>query len=240
VIAGDDREVECRFGPEKIAVRIQGIATFSVTGNGRSIELLEVEDAAPQDLVEAAILGPPVLLALALQGVTCLHAGAVATENGVAAFLGPSGAGKSTLAAFLDREVAGWERCADDLVPLDKGPDGIEALPHFPQPKLPPERQWCGQKPERLPLCALYVLGEEASPGSGVTTEALSMSSATVEILRHSAAWTLFPPELVDHHLAFCASIAETVPVRRLAYPRHFGILPEVAAAIRADLEAQT
>jgi len=240
VIAGEDREVECRFGPGKIAVRIEGIATFSVTGNGRSVELVEAEDSAALELVEEAILGPPLLLALALQGVTCLHAGAVATEDGVVAFLGRSGAGKSTLAAFLNREVAGWQRCADDLLPMDEGPDGIDALPHFPQPKLPPERQWCGQKPERLPLRALYVLGEEALPGSGVTTESMSVSNATAEVLQNSAVWTLFPPELMDRHLAVCARIAETVPVRRLAYPRRFEILPEVAAAIRADLEGHT
>ncbi len=240
LVAGRDRAVECRFVADSIEVRIEGVASFAVAGDGRSIRVGEVENSAPGSLVDDALLGPPLLLALALQGVPCLHASAVAAEQGVVAWLGPSGAGKSTLAAYLGRDGSPWKRCADDLLPVEVGPDGTHALPHFPQLKLPAAAQWCGQQPERLPLRALYLLGESEAEGRGVTIEPLAPTDAVLEILRQTAAWSLYSPDLAGRHLAMCARIAETVPVRRLSYPRRFEILPEVAAAIRADLQARS
>lgn len=240
LIAGRDREVECRYGPDGVEVRIAGLAIFAIAADGSSIEVREMEASTPRALVDEAVLGPPLLLALALQGVACLHAGAAAAARGVVAWLGPSGAGKSTLAAYLDRELEGWQRCADDLLPLEAGPGGVDALPHFPQPKLPPGAQWCGRRPERLPLRAVYLLGEDKISGRGVTVESVSPTEAAADLLRQTAVWSLFSPELAQRHLALCACIAETVPVRRLLFPRRFEVLPEVAAAIAADLQARS
>jgi hypothetical protein len=237
-VAGRDREVICRFGPDSIVVAVEDLAEFSVTRDGSSIEL--ATGTAPCGDIEQAILGPPLILALRLQNVTVLHAGSVATKNGVVAFLGSSGTGKSTLTAFLNQHVDEWSYCTDDLLPLDPGTDGIDALPHFPQLKLAPENQWCSPKPQRLPLLAVISLGEGPSPGSEVTGSALSAADATAVILKHSAAWTFFPPELTQRQLDFCAQIVETVPVRRIAYPRKAEILPEVADAIQAELDRLT
>ena len=234
-VAGSDREVTCRYDSGSIVVAVEDLAEFSVTRDGRSIELLR--STGHESEVEQAILGPPLLLALRMQNVAVLHAGSVATKNGVVAFLGPSGAGKSTLASFLARHVGEWSHCTDDLLPLDWGDGGIEALPHFPQLKLAPENQWRPPKPQWLPLLAVFSLSREPPPGSVVSSSALSLADATSVILEHSAAWTLFTPDMTDRHLAFCARIAETVPVRRLSYPRRFEALPEVAASIQADIE---
>ncbi len=207
LVAGRDRAVECRFVADSIEVRIEGVASFAVAGDGRSIRVGEVENSAPGSLVDDALLGPPLL---------------------------------STLAAHLGRDGSPWMRCADDLLPVEVGPDGTHALPHFPQLKLPAAAQWCGQQPERLPLRALYLLRESEAEGRGVTIEPLAPTDAVLEILRQTAAWSLYSPDLAGRHLAMCARIAETVPVRRLSYPRRFEILPEVAAAIRADLQARS
>ncbi len=233
-VAGRDREVTCLSGPDSILVVVEDLAEFSVARDGSSIEL--AKGTGSDGEIDQAILGPPLLLALALQSVAVLHAGSVATKNGVVAFLGPSGAGKSTLAAFLDQLIGEWSRCTDDLLPLDRGTDGIDALPHFPQLKLSTNEQWCPPRPDRIPLRALFLLSGESSPGTGITSTALSTTDATVAILEHSAAWTFFPPELTQQHLAFCARIAQTVPVHRLSYPRRLDALQEVAAAIFDDI----
>ena len=235
-VAGRDREVTCRFDPETILVQIEGIAEFSVSRDGSSIEIETTASNTPRDSVDEAILGPPLILALGLHGVMTLHASSVATENGVVSFLGKSSSGKSTLAAYLDQHIREWFRCADDLLPVDQGRDAAEALPHFPQLKLEPSDQWRPPKPERLPLRALYILDQDSRPESRVTITTLPPTDATVTILQHSAAWTLFPPELMNRHLAFCARIAETLPVRRLSYPRRVEALPEVAAAVQTDI----
>ena len=235
-VAGCDREVTCRFDPETILVQIDGIAEYSVSREGSSIEVVSTTKAVPRHSVDEAILGPPLILALGLHGVMTLHAGSVATENGVVSFLGKSGSGKSTLAAYLDQHIREWLRCTDDLLPVDQGTDAAEALPHFPQLNLELTDQWRPPKPERLPLRALYILDQTSPPESRVTITTLPPTDATVTILQHSAAWTLFPPELMNRHLAFCARIAETLPVRRLSYPRRVEALPEVAAAVQTDI----
>jgi hypothetical protein len=236
-IAGRDREVVCRFGEDQILVQVEGVARFLVAENGCRISPGIEESPTPLDDLTESILGPPLLLALAIQGIACLHAGAVATKGGVIAFLGRSGAGKSTLAEYLDRRVDDWDRCADDLLPLGPCDGCVDALLHFPQLQLENHQQWCPPRPGRLPLRAVYVLDEDPSSGSAITTESLPLNDAAATALEHSAAWTLFPPELMNRHLAFCGRIAETVPVRRLTYPRRLEVLPEVAAAIQADLE---
>jgi hypothetical protein len=67
---------------------------------------------------EVLAAGPVLALVLALTGVACLHASAVATPGGAAtAFVGASGAGKSTLAGLCC--CLGAELVADDILRLE-------------------------------------------------------------------------------------------------------------------------
>jgi hypothetical protein len=236
-VAGEDRAVECRAENDGLRVWVERVGTFAVTWGGRSVCCVEEAPEMDPEVLEQIALGPPPILALALQQVICLHAGGVATEGGVVAFLGRSGAGKSTLAEFLDRREPGWSRCADDILALEGGEGGVEALPQFPQLKLDRDQQWRPPKPERLPMRAFYVLGEELPEASKPVVTALSPREATAELVSHTVAWTLFPPDLLRRHLELCASAAGAVPVRELSYPKRIELLPEVAETIRADLE---
>jgi hypothetical protein len=238
IVAGQRRAVECRYSSDMVSVHIDGVCMFTIADGGESIEVLKSERTSPRDLVEEALLGPPMLIALAMRGVVVLHAAAVVRHGEGIALLGGSGSGKSTLAEYLDRKVTGWTRCADDLLPLAGGSEGVDCFPHFPQLKLESEDQWCPPKPERLPLRAVYILDTESPSPSGISIEALSPGDATVAVVKHSAAWTCFPPGLTQRHLAFCALIADTTPFRRIAYPRRVETLPDVAAAIRDDLNS--
>lgn len=191
-------------------------------------------------LIAQSILGPGLLLALALQGSYSLHAGAVARGGRAAVFLGDSGAGKSTLAAELDRRRArGWRRLADDVLPVTRAADGgIDALPEFPQLKLGPEEQYVADlsSPERLPVAAFYLLEMPAADEDAVTIATVSPRDATVALLAHTVASRLFAPDLAARHFAFCATAAGSVPVKRLRYPRRLQALDAVAEALAADL----
>ena len=89
------------------------------------------------------MLGPVLLLALALQGRWGLHASAAAHGAGVFRFLGESGVGKSTLAAGL---AGGWQPLADDLLPIRLPPSGPRILPRYPQLKV--AEQWAPRLPD--------------------------------------------------------------------------------------------
>lgn len=196
--------------------------------------------SADDPVVLRSVLGPGLLLALALQGSFALHAGAVARGGRAAVFLGDSGAGKSTLSAALDRRRAdGWRRLADDVLPVAPGAEaGIDALPEFPQLKLGPEEQYVADpsSPERLPVAAFYLLETPAADEDAVTITTLSPRDAAVALLTHTVASRLFAPDLAARHFAFCAAAAAAVPVRRLRYPRRLPALDAVAEALATDL----
>ncbi len=47
-------------------------------------------------------------------------------------------------------------------------------------------------------------------------------------LLGHTAGTRMFPPDLLDRHLAFCTSAAGQVPVYSLKYPHRLNALPIV------------
>jgi hypothetical protein len=217
---------------------VAGVGVFVVAADGGAILLTEVEaDVAPRLQAETA-LGPPLVLALALQGTWCLHGSAVLSGQHVIAFAGESGNGKSTLAAFVGSGARdGRRRIVDDILPAEPRLEGLEALPHFPQLKLPPDQQPSIGLPKRLPLAALYVLDEPGADDSAVDIQPLTPREAMLTLIRHTVAARLFGKDLLERHMAFCAGAAVRVPVRRVTYPRQFRALPVVRDALAADLE---
>ena len=200
--------------------------------------------------IAQSILGPGLLLALALQGSFAFHAGAAALGERAAVFLGDSGAGKSTLAADLDqRRADGWQRLADDVLPVAPAADGgLDAWPEFPQLKLAAEAQYVagGSRPERVPVAAIYLLdafsASTDAPASAsdiaaaVTISTVSPRDAMLALVAHTMAGRLFAPDLAARHFAFCAAVAAAVPLKRLRYPRRLEALDAVAQALAADL----
>lgn len=222
---------------------------LQVAADGSSVALIQPCSLPLADpAIAQSLLGPGLLLALALQGTFAFHASAAAFAGRAAVFLGDSGAGKSTLAAALDRRGAvGWTRLADDVLPVTLAATGrIDALPAYPQLKLAPREQYVadGRGPERLPVAAVYLLEE---PGAGpdhdggadaVTLMPASLRDALLALTAHTMAVRLFDPSLAARHFAFCAATAGVLPVKRLRYPRRIGLLDAVVAAVEADLTA--
>ncbi len=239
LVAGEWREVSLRSGRFGHLIWVSGVGEFSVSADGSDIACRSSVNGVGPDTLLKALLGPPVILALALHDVWCLHCSAVMVANRGIAFLGPSGEGKSTLAARLDAEYGPViRRISDDILPVENGPERLLALPHFPQIKLPPDQQVPVGTPERLPLAAIYVVNTSqpiASKELQITP--LSLSRATRALLRQTVASRLFPPQLLERHLSFCADAAGRVPVRSLSYPKRRPWLPRVCEALLADLE---
>jgi hypothetical protein len=220
---------------------IPGAGQFMVASAGGAVYQLSNDPPFDSTFLVQAILGPPLVLALALQEVWCLHASAVRHEECAIAFLGESGAGKSTLAGSIS-EMKDFNLLADDILPIswESGElnGELQARPHFPQLKLPPDRQPALSQPELLPLRRLYLLSSTTETDNGVLIEPLSVQEATLAFVRHTVGARLFDRQLLERHLDFCARAALTVSICRLVYPRRRQSLPEVRRAIWADLSA--
>ena len=104
-------------------------------GQGITIERGTVCDISEESLW----LNGSVYSAIAsLNGLTPIHASAVASNGAVYAFTGPGGAGKSTLAAALGRH--GFAMFCDDTLVLDlSDPKCITCLPGHKRLKLRPD-----------------------------------------------------------------------------------------------------
>lgn len=229
------RRVECREEGAGYRLEVEGAGRFRVAAGG-AIDCLERVAGTPAEELAETLLGPVLILALALRGVFCLHASAVARGGRAAALIGVSGCGKSTLAAGLGRG-GGWFRVADDVLPVAAGGDPPLLRPHFPQLKLAADEQVAGAAEAEVPLAAIYLLDASSAPGP-VRVEALSAREGALEVARHSVAARLFSPELLARHLAFCTGTAERVPVRRLVYPLRPASIAEAGELLAVQLGA--
>lgn len=269
------RTVECRSGPDGYRVAVDDGGNYWIAADGSAIARLAIDAGAPEHIVTETILGPALILALALRGVFCLHASALVHGDQALAFPGESESGKSTLALQISKTGGlAWRRLADDVLPIALSPDGPVALPRFPQLKLPPASQPGGDFPERLPLAAVYALdaprtsgrrtlasghdkdcqeadggidvaeddsthaaGDPSAPGD-VALRRIGAREAMLTLVRHTVAARLFDADLSARHMAFCAAVADALPVRHLGYPHRLGVLPHVRKASAADLRA--
>src|SRR5690606_21772546 len=143
------RAFTCRHHPHGFWLEVQGIGCFAVDAAGQAVTCTVRAEGAPLDAVIQAATGAPLMLALALRGTWSLHASAALIHGKLAAFAADSGTGKSTLARTLDE--MGARRAADDILPVTLDEGQGHAWPHFPQLKLPLDRQPGLGLPERLP-----------------------------------------------------------------------------------------
>lgn len=197
---------------------------FRISPAGELVESLGAgaggsEPAADARWLELAV-GAPLALALALHGTALLHAAALERAGGVLALLGASGAGKSTLAEAGRRRGGAWRRAADDILPVCWGEDA-EALPAFPQLKLPAAEGWDAAAPSRLPLAGVVELERfEAAPGStGLSLERMAPAASAAALIRATVAARLFDEALLRWHFDRVTAAAARRPVWRLRYP---------------------
>lgn len=171
------------------------------------------------------LIGSAFTLALAMRGVWSLHASAAIYQGNLVVFLGESGQGKSTLAGYLNE--AGWERVADDVLPVKNLPGGLAAFPRYPQLKLDEGSQPWRHLPEQLPIRSLCLLQPAASRIPPAITP-LAAGETAMALLARTAGTRLFDAELLKQHLAFCTETAPRVAGFRLTYPHSIEALPAV------------
>ncbi len=218
-------EVTCHVAPAGLTVHATGFGELFISADGRRITWRPTDDLACQR--PELILGPGLVLALALQGTFCLHASAVLTPEGAVLFAGPSGAGKSTLAAWLSAHH-GFQRLTDDITPFTADASGYFVLPHFPQLKLPPECQHPADAPQRFPITRLYLLAK-CGVDASVREEPISSSVAALSVCSHAVASRLFTESLMAGLLHASTALAENAQVRILRYPKRPDSIADVA-----------
>jgi hypothetical protein len=224
-VAGAQRLVKVHITGRGMQLNIEGAGEFLIAPHGEAI----CKQNSSTDLTkldQEVILGPALVLALALRGIWSLHASAAMFSEKVIVFLGESGQGKSTLARYLSMNP-NWHLIADDILPVEIDANGMSVLPHFPQLKIPVAAQPGPSLPGRLPLANLCVL----TPTRQDTIPELQLlppSLAIQALLRHTAGTRMFTPEMLGQHLSFCSSLARRIPVYQLLYPHRRDILPTV------------
>ena len=233
------RQVSCHSFSTGYQIVIEGIGAYWISADGANILCTMKEAKADFRLQIEAVLGPALIRVLAMQGTWALHASAIAFNDRVIALLGESGKGKSTLARRLHKRwVETGQRIGDDILPVSMSQDSVNALPHFPQLKIPSGQQPSIGVPERMPLAAVYVLERPPSDG-GVEISSLSTQDGALALIRHTVAAQLFGPSLLAKQLDFCVHVATRIPVRKLIYPFGTGVFEEVQEALLDDIQSQ-
>lgn len=238
IAGGTVRSVRCRRAGAAYLLEVEGAAPVLVAESGAEIVRSAAAESPPTDLDLEVLFGPGLVLALALRGVFVLHASCVRFGRRTVAFTGQSGSGKSTIGRLV-RDVDGAERVSDDVLPVVASGEGVFALPRFPQLKLPPEEQWGADRPERIPLDAIYDLGCGASaPRSPAEPLILRLGprDAVLRIAKRTVASRLFDASLTARQLRACSEIGERIPVRELSYERSLAAMPAVFDEVTADL----
>jgi hypothetical protein len=228
-VAGAQRPAETWTAPPGMLLRVAGGSDFYISPGGQEVLRANPQrDGGRLNWVDRQILlGPALVLALALHRTWCLHASAAIHKDRLIVLLGESGRGKSTLAAYLAADFPAWRLVADDILPVTMSSDGLVAWPRFPQLKLPLEAQPGAGLPERLMIGKVFVLTSVRLDEKSVP-QLLPAWQAVQEYLGHTAGARLFEPDLLEEHLAFCLHAAGTVPVYHLPYTRRRDVLPRI------------
>jgi hypothetical protein len=241
---------------DEYVVRFPELALFTVSLDGRSIGVY-ASTAAPAATIRHLYLDQVLPLALSLQGDLVLHAAAIVTPAGAAAFVGDTGEGKSTLAASFAR--AGVPPLADDCLIVRERAAELLAMTSYPGLRLWPDAiaslaiepagttpvaHYCDKQrvpgegavtDTAVPLRRIYVLAPDAADDD-VRIETMSRRDAVVQLLKHAYRITSGDADAAAAELAQIARVCCLCGVERLAYPRSFGALGAVRTAVLEDL----
>jgi len=241
-------------------VRWDHVGEFLVSADGRRI-VCRREEKIPVESFQVYLLGQALSFAMVKQHLEPLHATTVLVDGGAVAFLGSNAFGKSSLAAsFL---AAGCRLLTDDLLILRDSPRGVLAYPGPPRIKLFSKvagrvlglaaagpamnadtdkrvlrleaHQHCG---EPVVLRTIYAVAapRDACRTPDVRIETLSPREAFVALVKGTFNRRLVSAERLERQFDLMAHLAGRVVVRTLAYPRAIDRLPDVRAAVLADL----
>ena len=211
---------------------------FVVDADGTHVRAATPSGATLEDTA-TYLLGPVMGFVLRLRGVTCLHASAIAIDGRAVAFAGHAGSGKSTLAAAFAR--LGHAVLSEDVTALAVDHGVLHVEPSYPcvrlwdesvtalfgaadaLPLITPnwDKRFLGLargphrfEERRLPLAAIYLLGDRSS--ERVTTD-LDPSAALMGLVERAYSVHLIDPAMRAREFDVFARVVEDIPVRALS-----------------------
>lgn len=219
------------------------IGLFGFAPGSREVRvwLAKPDRAAAATDAGLRVLQPMILQALGWQA---LHASAVALPDGVVAFCGRSGQGKSTLAYAL--AARGFLQFADDAVLLEVEDDRATAhpLPFTPRlraPSIDYLRPAPGGDDRRTPtrLQAVWILETRGAEGAP-DIERIPAVPAFSSLLTHAHCFDPSDHAGTERMAKAFMSLAASVPVMRLSYPKNFDRLDAVLEAVMAAVSGSS
>lgn len=230
-------------------LRWPGLFEFVINGDGHEVRGRRLGRASLESF-HTYLLGQVVSFALLKQGIEQLHATVVSFAGRALALTGDCGRGKSTLAAALLQR--GGKLLVDDMLVLQPHGRDLLAMPGPPRLKLLPDaakkaRLSSGKalamnplvakrifpvrnaQREPVPLQHLYVLDAPNPRTKRISIVRCPPAKACAQVI--AAAYNL-DMEFAGRpasQLHWAASIANSVPVSMLRYPRNLRRLDEVA-----------
>jgi hypothetical protein len=231
---------------------------FLVERQGQRVLARSSPNAGPGSFI-TYLLSQALSFVLLERGVEPLHATVVAVGGRAVGFMGAPGTGKSTLAAEFLR--MGAKVVTDDLLVVDRAESGFLAHPGPPRIKLSPEvaRRLLGDGTSGVPTTAagkliiplgdgtwsadpvrldrLYVLQVSYAPTGRVSIRGVSERRALLELTRNTFNPVVVTPPRLRRQFQAASTLASTLPVKTVSYPRDLGRIAAVREAILCDLE---
>ena len=240
-------------------VRMPGVGEISVSPDGRFLACHRYAESTSESF-NVYLVTQALSFALVKCGLEPLHATAVAIDGKAAVFLGDCGFGKSTLAAaFLQ---AGYRLLTDDLLVLYKPHAELLAYPGSPRIKLFPgmARKFLGEAVTGVPMnpythklivplkesqvCAhalpvggVYALAPASEVrGTEASLSAMNQRQAFLTLLASTFNRTILDTTRLRRQFETTQALANTLPVKKLSYPRSLDRLPAVLELVVSDL----
>jgi hypothetical protein len=197
-------------------------------------------------------------IAAALQGLSLLHASAVAFGGRALAFSAPSGTGKTSVAAHLVAQGASF--LTDDALALEPAPGGLLAHPGAGMASID-EAEWQAMSPEGrarlgrrlgrsdkshfavdvaerpLPLAAVYFLQRNGQAERQTIEQVRTVDPG--RLLGSAFVTSVRTPEYLTRQLEACAVIAESVDMFEVVIPAIFDARQVAANVERHAREAR-
>mgnify|MGYP000848922961 FL=1 len=221
-LVGELRRVDVRSSGRRRRLVFSGLGGLEVDADRR---VVVVDADVPSAARPEVMLGPGLLLLLAMDGVLALHASAIAHGGRTILFCGVSGSGKSSIARLA--AACGAETLVDDIAPCRIAPTP-QLLPRFPQLKWAQPLSGA----DRAIGIDQIVFVERGTAALGV--QPLSAAETRLRLIRHSVAARLFPRALLRWHLDAVTAFTRGVPALRMSWPEcaEAAIPGQVAAAL--------
>jgi hypothetical protein len=245
-LAGSAGQFVFEHSAQRSLIKIHGVADFEIR-EGRQILVWPASGATQKD-IEIFLLGQAWATLCHQRGTLPLHASAIVTKRGIAAFAGRSGAGKSTTAALLNG--LGYELIADDIISINFDHNlSPGAWPYLRRFKLhldsiaqlgltpseivsdkldnkkffvPPKYE-AGQKWRRLDR--LYLL-ENGAGEPGICIEQITGADAVRALVDHTYQFRfIHETGMLGEHLLFCTKLAAKILIYRLRYSPRAALL---------------